>query len=390
MKIKKIKVFNIIAGWKPWSFLKIETNTKHVGWSEITDTFGNVNGFSGILKDYENILIGEDPREINKLLWKLETKTKSNPGSLVQRVIAGIENALWDISAKYCEVPVYKMFGGKLRNQAEVYWSHCGTTRIRNAKEAKKPEIKDIKDINKFGQEVLKSKVKVLKTNIAIFDKKNFIYMPGHKYEFKNPSLSMSDKILDGIDFWISNLQKSVNNKVGIALDLNFNFKTVDLKKICKKLEKYNLKWLEIDVDDAKTLSIVKDLTNIPIVSCETLSNVSAYKPFFETRALDYASIDTAWIGFGVSKKVADLASLYNINITTHNYNGYLGTFINAHLAAIVQNYYIGEVDYDEPPEIEKIFSNKPIIKNSYLKIEDRPGWGCDIIEKNLLKFKFR
>ena len=111
MKIKKIKVFNIIAGWKPWSFLKIETNTKHVGWSEITDTFGNINGFSGILKDYENVLIGEDPREINKLLWKLETKTKSNSGSLVQRVIAGIENALWDISAKYCEVPVYKMFG---------------------------------------------------------------------------------------------------------------------------------------------------------------------------------------------------------------------------------------------------------------------------------------
>ena len=42
-----------------------------MGWSEITDTFGNINGFSGILKDYENVLIGEDPREINKLLWKL-------------------------------------------------------------------------------------------------------------------------------------------------------------------------------------------------------------------------------------------------------------------------------------------------------------------------------
>jgi galactonate dehydratase len=388
MKIKDIKIFNIQAGWKPWSFLKIETNTKFIGWSETSDTFGNQNGYAGILKDYKNVLIGEDPREINKLIWKLETKTKSNPGSLVQRVIAGIENALWDLNGRYYNIPVYQMFGGKLRDEIKVYWSHCGTTRIRNAKEAKKPEIKNLKDLNKFGKEVIKSGVKVLKTNIGILDKnKNFIYMPGHKYEFKNPSLVMSDKIFEGIDFWIRNLQKSVNNKVSIALDLNFNFKPVDLKKICKKLSKYNLKWLEIDVNNENSLLVVKDSTNIPIVSCETLSNESSYKTFFDKSAVDYASIDTAWIGFGVSKKVADLANLYNINITTHNYNGYLGTFINAHLATVVQNFFIGEIDFDEPPGIEKIFSHKPIIKNGYLKVEDRPGWGCEIIEKNLSKF---
>jgi galactonate dehydratase len=387
MKIKEIKIFNIMAGWKPWSFLKIETDTKHVGWSETTDTFGNQNGYEGILKDYKDLLIGEDPRNINKLIWKLETKTKSNPGSLVQRIIAGIENALWDINGKHYNLPVYQMFGGKLRNEVKVYWSHCATTRIRNAKEAKKPEIKTLKDLNKFGKEVIKSGVKVLKTNIAIFDKKNYIYMPGHKHGFKNPSLTMSDEIFEGIDFWISNLQKSVKNKVSIALDLNFNFKPVDLKKICKKLSKYNLKWLEIDITDAKTLSIVKEFTDIPIVSCETLSDVNSYKPFFDLRALDYASVDTAWVGFGVSKKVADLANLYNINITTHNYNGYLGTYINTHLAATVQNFFIGELDYDEPPSIKKIFSHKPIIKNGHLKVEDRPGWGCDIIEKNLSAF---
>lgn len=388
MKIKAIKIFNIRAGWKPWSFLKIETDTKFIGWSETTDTFGNQNGYAGILKDYKNVLIGEDPREINKLIWKLETKTKSNPGSLVQRVIAGIENALWDLNGRYYNIPVYQMFGGKLRDEIKVYWSHCGTTRIRNAKEAKKPEIKNLKDLNKFGKEVIKSGVKVLKTNIGILDKsKNFIYMPGHKYEFKNPSLVMSDKIYEGIDFWIRNLQKSVNNKVSIALDLNFNFKPVDLKKICKKLSKYNLKWLEIDVNNENSLLVVKDSTSIPIVSCETLSNESSYKKFFDKSAVDYASIDTAWIGFGVSKKVADLANLYNINITTHNYNGYLGTFINAHLATVVQNFFIGEIDFDEPPGIKKIFSHKPIIKNGYLKVEDRPGWGCEIIEKNLSQF---
>ena len=46
MKIKDIKLFTIKAGWKPWSFLKIETNSSLVGWSETTDTFGNENGFN--------------------------------------------------------------------------------------------------------------------------------------------------------------------------------------------------------------------------------------------------------------------------------------------------------------------------------------------------------
>ena len=388
MKIKDIKLFTIHAGWKPWSFLKIETNSQYVGWSETTDTFGNENGFRGILKDYKNLLIGENPREINKLIWKLETTTKSNSGSLVRRVIAGIENALWDISGKYCNLPVYEMFGGKIRDNIELYWSHCGTTRIRNAKEAKKPEIKNMKDIESFGKEVIKSGFKVLKTNIALFDKKNFIYMPGHKHEFRNPSLKMSNKVLDGMEHWVSSLQKSVDKNVSIALDLNFNFKLVDLKKICQRLNKYNLKWIEVDTNDSKILSKLKESSNIPIVSCETFDSVNEYKPFLENKSIDYASIDTAWIGFGVSKKIADIANLYGTNITTHNYNGYLGTIINAHLASIVENFFIGEFDYDEPPGVNKIFSNKPQIKNGYLKIENRPGWGCDIIEKNLKKFQ--
>ena len=109
MKIKDIKLFTIKAGWKPWSFLKIETDSKIVGWSETTDTFGNENGFRGVLRDYKNLLVGENPREINKLIWKLETTTKSNSGSIVRRVIAGIENALWDIAGKYCQLPVYEL-----------------------------------------------------------------------------------------------------------------------------------------------------------------------------------------------------------------------------------------------------------------------------------------
>ena len=283
MKIKDIKFYTINAGWKPWSFLKIETDSEIVGWAETTDTFGNENGFRGVLKDYKNLLIGENPQEINKLIWKLETTTKSNSGSIVRRVIAGIENALWDITGKHCKLPVYELFGGKLRENIQLYWSHCGTTRVRNSKEVGKPKIKNHKDINNFGKEIIKSGFQVIKTNIVLFENKSFVYMPGHKHNFKNPSLKMSKKVLDGIEYWISSLKKSTKNNISIALDLNFNFKLVDMKEICKRLEKYNLRWIEIDTNDSKQLSKLKTFTNIPIVSCETLDDIISYKPYLHS-----------------------------------------------------------------------------------------------------------
>ena len=48
MKIKNIKVYNYTAGWREWSFIKIENDKKICGWAECTDTFKNLNGFCGI------------------------------------------------------------------------------------------------------------------------------------------------------------------------------------------------------------------------------------------------------------------------------------------------------------------------------------------------------
>ena len=54
------------------------------------------------------------------------------PGGVNQRAIAAIENALLDIKGKALGVPVYELFGGPVRERIPVYWSHCGTYRVRN------------------------------------------------------------------------------------------------------------------------------------------------------------------------------------------------------------------------------------------------------------------
>mgnify|MGYP003689569751 FL=1 len=94
MKILDIQIFHVDAGWRPWSFIKISTNQDLVGWSECTDSHGSARGIQGVVEDLKPLLIGEDPTNINDLLWKMHARTRQSPGSIIHKAIGGIENAI--------------------------------------------------------------------------------------------------------------------------------------------------------------------------------------------------------------------------------------------------------------------------------------------------------
>mgnify|MGYP001055944786 FL=1 len=103
MKIVKIETMHCDAGWRPWTFIKISTDSSIVGWSECTDSHGSPLGIAGVVQDLTNLLVGQDPRLIERLRWEIYSRTRQSPGSIIQKAIGGIENALWDIKAKALE-----------------------------------------------------------------------------------------------------------------------------------------------------------------------------------------------------------------------------------------------------------------------------------------------
>jgi len=387
MKIKNIKVYNYTAGWREWLFIKIETNKAINGWAECTDTFKNLNGFCGIIEDFKTLILEEDALNIERIIWKLKSKSKSSPGSLIQRAISAIENALWDIRAKNIQKPVYELFGKRKRQKMEIYWSHCGTTRVRTPKLLNKPAITSLKDVKNFCEEINKTDFKVIKTNLATFKNGPQIYMPGHIFTFENPELKLSTSTLNEIVNWIKELNTFLKKDIYIAVDLNFNFHTKDLIKIAKSLKNFRIKWLEIDCISPKTLIDLKKTTKIPIVTGETIMDLFYIKEFIDQNSADYFSIDLPWNGLTESIKISKYCKKKNYNITTHNYNGFLGTLMSANFAAIISNFFIGEIDFDEVEGIEKIFTDKPSINGRYLEIPSKPGWGCELIEKKINKF---
>ena len=372
MKITKLETLFCDAGWRTWIFLKISTDSGLIGWSEMTDSHGSPKGLKGIIEDLSPLVVGREPNA-EAVYWDLYKATRQTPGGLIAKALGGIENALLDLKGKELGVPVYELFGGPTRTSVPVYWSHCGTTRARAWEVCGLPKLATYDDVESLACEVHKRGFRALKTNIVIPGDVPLVLQPGF-------GMGPADGTLNELQA-IENLICSLDyDGIGLILDLNFNLKPPGVVKIAKALEKYGLLWLEVDCYDPKALADIRSKTTIPICSGENLYGSRAFRPYFEARSMDIASVDVIWNGFGQSKKIADMAETFEVNVAPHNYYSHLATFISAQLCAAVSNVQMLEVDVDDVPWKDEITSVPEIVSGN-LTIPTGPGWGCDVNE---------
>lgn len=382
MKIIDCKTLYVDAGWRPWIFIKITTDTGLVGWSECTESFGSPLSIKSAVEDLLPLLIGKDPRQVEKIYWEMYMRTRQSSGGIMHKAIGGIQNALLDIKAKALGISVSELLGGPFRTQLPVYWSHCVTTRVRSAAHANVSPIKTLEDITTFGAEIKKSGYTALKTNLLIFEDETYNYAPGFFKSHGHPELNPDKRIIQKTREYISTLRDSVGPDIDIMLDLNFNFKTEGYIKMARALEEYNLHWLELDTFDPEALLEIKRSMSIPICSCENLYTTRGYRPFITTHAADVYSIDVTWNGLLESKKIAELADLYEANVAPHNHYSHLSTFISGHFCASIPNFRIMEVDVDDVSWKDSLVTSVPQISNGAMTLPTTPGWGADINEE--------
>lgn len=159
MKITKIEDFHADGGWRTLSFLKVTTDEGIVGWCEFNETVWNP-GLTQVIRRLASTVLGEDPMQIGRLTMVLHATTRMVPGGLMQQAIAAIENACLDIKGKALGVPVYALFSGPYRQRIPLYWSHCGTFRVREPRLFETtigtPALRTLDDFKKLGQEALR------------------------------------------------------------------------------------------------------------------------------------------------------------------------------------------------------------------------------------------
>lgn len=378
MKITNIEAFLCDGGWWPWIFVKVETDAGIVGWGECSDNRANPLGILGCVEDLKALLIGADPRAAESLYWQMYRATRPNLGGVVQKAIAGIEVALWDIKGKALGVPVYELFGGPMRDKIRVYWSHCGTYRALYSDILGTKPIRDYDDIAALGAEAASRGFTALKTNMVLPGE------PGRTIWTADGNATR--EMVGQVERLMSAFREGAGPDMDIALDMNFNFRTDGNLAIARAVEQFDLMWLEVDAYDPQALAQVKAATSTPICSGESLYTMRQYKPYFDAHCMDIAMVDVAWNGLSESRRICALADVCEISISPHNYYSHLSTLMCAQLCAVTPNIKLMEVDIDSAPWRDDLLTEPVEIIDGHLILPTNPGLGADINEKELSK----
>ena len=383
--VAEVKTLSCNNAYRNYHFLKITTEDGTVGWAEFDENFGSP-GVAAVINQIGHRLVGQSAMLHEHIREDLRNVIRPAFGGVVGQALGAIENALLDVKAKVMDVPCHVLLGGKVRDKIRVYWSHCVAYRTRPPHFS--PVIENSEGVRQIARDVRDWGYTALKTNIFEYDENDRIsaWSPGFGRPH-DPSMNVERRTLKNLRRHLEIMREAAGPDIDILLDLNFNARTEGYLKILRETADLDLFWIEIDLLDPKALAYIRSHSPHPISSCETLIGLQQFLPYFENRAIDVAIIDTPWNGVWQSLKIAAAAEAYDINVAPHNFYGHLSTMMNAHFSAVVPNLRIMETDIDRIASDAEIFSHQPEIKDGYLILPDRPGWGTEPVEAAMKKY---
>ena len=293
---------------------------------------------------YKNYILGMDPTNVESVMLKIRRLGSFKPwGSAV----SAIEFALWDIAGKAAGVPVYKLLGGKVRDQVRVY-----NGGVRFKMDGFEPQH--------FADNMAKMLASpegftIIKQGIAFHSWMpqsipNFFY--GTLQEgFPHPNRGLlTEKGLKHIIACVEAMKSVTGDEIGLALDCGPGFTVPDAIRLAKALEPYNLMWLEDMLTGDYTPYVMADLyrevtraTSTPIHTGEQIYLRQNFRELIETHAVNIIGPDPADIG-GIAelKWVAEYADLHGILMAPHGtIDGVIGLAAQVHCAAALPHNYI-------------------------------------------------
>ncbi|MDA1280164.1 MAG: mandelate racemase/muconate lactonizing enzyme family protein [Chloroflexi bacterium] len=382
MKITNVKTFIVDGVFRPRTFVKVDTDAGIVGWGDCTE-WQAAYSVAGTVNQLGEIMIGRDPMASEAAWWEMASFMGRQRGGIAYKAMSGIDSALWDIRGKALGAPVWQLLGGKMRDELQLYWSHCGSDCYRYSEQLGVKKLSSLDGIRELSSEVLEQGFTGIKTNILRLD--DLPVLPTKKNGVGNSGQITAGQINNAVKV-IGTFRESLGPDIGIAIDTALSFRLGGAIKLARALEPFNMMWLETETWDPESLRTVRESTTTTICHGESLMGPEEYRPFLETHAQDIVMPDFAWNGITMGKKICDLAHLYDTAISPHNCHSPMNTLVSANICAVVPNFMILEFINDDAPWRDDIMTHPFEVKNGALQVHDRPGLGSDLIESELEK----
>jgi len=375
--------------------IRITTDEGITGWSQIETPKPYVKPQVLQLKDW---IVGQDPRDVERVMRRIRVRGGFKPfGSAV----SAIEHALWDIAGKAVNTPVYRLLGGKVRDQVRTY---------RTLYQAEVPGGADhtpegYKRWAEYGKS-LKGEFTLFKLPTAfhssmVRDFPDYFYGEvQHDAPFPYPHKgTMTKEGFDHLVACITAARETLGAGYNTAIDAGPGFMPLDALRLAKAVEHLHLMWIEDsvtgDYSPYVNPDVYKDVTHhttTPIHTGEQIYLRQHYKQLIESHAVNVIGPDPCDIGgLAEIKWVAEHADLHGIAIAPHGTaNGILGLAALIQVCATMPDNLIA---FEYPARFEPFwyditegFDGMPV-KGGLIDVPDRPGLGVNLIAKEAKKY---
>ena len=365
--------------WRP-ILCRIHTDEGIYGDGEAALAYGIASpAAAGMIRDLATLIIGMDPLD-SEVIWdKLYKSTfwGQNGGPVVFAGISALDIALWDIKGKAFNVPVYKLLGGKRRDNLRTYasqlqfgWSdHAETlTTLDEYREVSKKAVAE-------GYDAIK------------IDFLTYAPEDGRRYTDEDCTRLLSPKLVDVVESRVAAVREAIGPNVDIIMENHSRPDAQSAVQLGRAVQKYNIFYFEEpNTPNPKTAKFISSKLSMPIAHGERVYSRWQYAPFFEDQSIQVIQPDLGNCGgLTEGKKICDMAYVYDISVQAHVCASPLSTAVALHLESVIPNFVIHEHHTNNLKPWNKELCTvdwQPV--DGKFKVPEGPGLGCEFTDKVL------
>ena len=360
-----------IAGNFTWGIIKIETDGEHYG---IGETF-RAEAALDMAERTAVDLVGENPLDTGRIV-ELLNQRYTGCGRIGQAAFTAIETACYDLKGKILDVPVYELLGGKHRDEITIYCDTHGGESLGEADAHDPREVYTPEGYARAAREVVDEGFSALKFDLDV---------PTHS-EYDEANRRLDNEAIEHKVSLVEAVRDEIGYDVTLGMDLHWNFTVETAIRLGRKLEQFDLAWLEDPVPPEKreAQKRVTRTLDLPILNGENLVTPAQFNDFAREGAFDIAAPDVNKCGgLGEFRKIATICDLYGVPIASHNISSPIGTVAGAHVSAAIPNFLAMEWHSRDVPWwndlANRIEGNDPILENGTVRVPEGPGLGVEI-----------
>lgn len=406
LKITDIRVANINGAPKHCPLIKIYTNQGIVGFGELRDASSAT--YALMLKSR---LLGENPLNVDKLFRRIKQfggHSRQGGG------VSGIEIALWDIAGKAWGVPLWQLLGGKFRDKIRMYCDtdvdgkHTGKDmglalkkRIENGFTFLKMDLGIELMLDEPGclnaplgflENIKKYSMKAIQHQKGSVD---MDMMLGKNYEtFTIPhhatGIHLTQKGMDFLENYVKEVRDVIGYEVPLAIDHFGHIHINDCIQFARRLEKYNIAWIE-DIAPWHYTSHYVNIANscsVPICTGEDIYLAENFEPLMAAGGVSVVHPDVLTIGGAMEmKKLGALCDKHGVAMAIHMAESPIACMAAIHCAASVQNVLAVEFHSSDISWWNDLALgiDNPLIKDGFISVPDKPGLGIENLNEELI-----